>query len=167
MAQSKAPKTPKTPKTPKNSKASKEAVDYTVKKQELLEKAKKDGSISQRDIFDVIPEGVENTEILDALYTELADASIEITLTTEPDPANFTNDWAAEEEPEEEEDTSKAIYVDDDVAEERFLRLGERSVGDDVLAVTGTDRRGGRLRIEAVRGDEHAGAGELAHHVTP
>jgi len=128
MAQSKAPKTPKTPKTPKNSKASKEVVDYTVKKQELLEKAKKDGSISQRDIFDVIPEGVENTEILDALYTELADASIEITLTTEPDPANFTNDWAAEEEPEEEEDTSKAIYVDDDVADDS-VRLYLREIG--------------------------------------
>ena len=123
MAQSKAAK------APKDKKGKNEApVDYAAKKQELFAKAKKDGHIAQRDIFDVIPESAENTEILDALYTELADASIEITVTTEPDPANFTNDWAAEEEPEEEEDTSKAIYVDDDVADDS-VRLYLREIG--------------------------------------
>ena len=127
MAQSK-----KAPKTPKESKKAAKPVltaeEYQVKKQELFDKAKKEGTISQRDIFDEIPETAENTEILDALYTELADASIIITATTEPDPANFTSDWAEEEEPEEEEDTSKAIYVDDDVADDS-VRLYLREIG--------------------------------------
>lgn len=101
--------------------------DFTEIKQTLIEKAKKDGHIAQRDIFDVIPDAPENAEILDALYTELADASITITATAEPDPANFTDDWA-EEELEEEEDTSKAIYVDDDVADDS-VRLYLREIG--------------------------------------
>jgi RNA polymerase primary sigma factor len=103
--------------------------DYTERKAQLLEQAKKDGTIAQRDIFDVIPDSPDNTEILDALYTELADASIPITATdaTEPDPTNFTDDWA-EDEAEEEEDTSKAIYVDDDVADDS-VRLYLREIG--------------------------------------
>ncbi len=101
--------------------------DYTERKQQLVEKAKKDGHISQRDIFDVIPDTPENTEVLDALYTELADASIEITVSTEPDPTNFTDDWA-DEDAEEEEDTAAAVYVDDDVADDS-VRLYLREIG--------------------------------------
>lgn len=107
-------------------------VDVNELKAQLLEKAKKDGAISQQDIFAVIPETPDNTEVLDALYTELADASITITAAeagdpTEPDPANFTDDWAEDEEAEEE-DTSKAIYVDDDVADDS-VRLYLREIG--------------------------------------
>ncbi|MDB5169934.1 MAG: sigA [Candidatus Saccharibacteria bacterium] len=122
----------KAAKPAKTGKVSKKAVqeDYTERKQQLFKQAKKDGTIAQRDIFDVIPDAPGNTEILDELYTELADASIVITATTEPDPANFTNDWAAEEEAEEEvvEDTSKPIYVDDDVADDS-VRLYLREIG--------------------------------------
>lgn len=103
------------------------AEDYTERKKQLVAQAKKDGHISQRDIFEVIPDVPANTEILDALYTELADASITITATDEPNPANFTDDWA-EDEIEEEEDTSKAIYVDDDVADDS-VRLYLREIG--------------------------------------
>lgn len=103
------------------------AEDYTERKKQLLEQAKKDGTIAQRDIFEVIPDAPENTEILDELYTELADASIAITATTEPDPTNFTDDWA-DDEIEEEEDTSQAIYVDDDVADDS-VRLYLREIG--------------------------------------
>lgn len=102
--------------------------DYAERKKELFAKAKKDGHISQRDIFDVIPDTPDNTEILDELYTELADATIAITATAGPDTANFTDVWAEEEEPEEEEDTSKAIYVDDDVADDS-VRLYLREIG--------------------------------------
>ena len=101
--------------------------EYKERKVQLLEQAKKAGTIAQRDIFDVIPDVPENTEILDELYTELADSSIEITATTEPDPANFTDDWA-DDEIEEEEDTSQAIYVDDDVADDS-VRLYLREIG--------------------------------------
>lgn len=104
-----------------------DAEDFMARKQQLFDQAKKAGTIAQRDIFDVIPDVPANTEVLDALYTELADASIDITVATEPDPANFTAEWAAEEE-EEEEDTSKAIYVDDDVADDS-VRLYLREIG--------------------------------------
>lgn len=130
MAQSKKDKPAKktTAKAPKDDKVTKAIQeDYTERKQQLLEQAKKAGTIAQRDIFDVIPDVPENTEILDALYTELADASIAITASTEPDPANFTDDWADDEE-DEEEDTSKAIYVDDDVADDS-VRLYLREIG--------------------------------------
>ncbi len=96
-------------------------------KQKLLEKAKKDGHIAQRDIFAVIPETVENAELLDSLYTELADGSIEIT-TTEPDAENFTDEWVVEEAEEEEVDTAAAVYLDDDVADDS-VRLYLREIG--------------------------------------
>ena len=111
----------------KDSKKPAEITDFTQAKADLLAKAKKDGQIAQRDIFDVIPDVPANAEILDELYTELADASVGITATTEPDPANFTDDWA-EDEAEEEQDTSKAIYVDDDVADDS-VRLYLREIG--------------------------------------
>ena len=127
MAQSKKDKPAKkgAAKTDKVTKAVQE--DYTERKQQLVAQAKKDGHIAQRDIFDVIPDVPENTEILDELYTELADASIAITATAGPDPANFTDDWAEEEEAEEE-DTAAAVYVDDDVADDS-VRLYLREIG--------------------------------------
>ncbi|HTB49112.1 MAG TPA: RNA polymerase sigma factor RpoD [Verrucomicrobiae bacterium] len=98
------------------------------RKQKLLERAKKEGHIEQRDIFALIPETVENAEALDALYTELADANLEIT-TTGPDIANFTDEWAEEEEePEKEATTTAAVYLDDDVADDS-VRLYLREIG--------------------------------------
>lgn len=94
------------------------------KKEQLLEQAKKAGSIDQRAIFAQIPETVENAEILDALYTDLADANIEIT-TTEPNPENFTDEWESEEE---EEAAPQAVYLDDDVADDS-VRLYLREIG--------------------------------------
>lgn len=106
------------------------AVDMNERKTQLFEQAKKDGVITQQDIFAVIPESPDNTEVLDALYTELADASITITVAdaTDPDPTKFTDVWAEEEEEEEVEDTSKPIYVDDDVADDS-VRLYLREIG--------------------------------------
>ena len=96
------------------------------KKEALFAKAKKDGHIEQRDIFAAIPETAENAEILDALYTELADNSIEITVTG-PNPENFTDEWEAEEE-EEPATTTAAVYLDDDVADDS-VRLYLREIG--------------------------------------
>jgi hypothetical protein len=84
--------------------------------QKLVERAKRDKRIDQRDIFALIPETPENAEALDELYTELADLNIEITETS-PDGTTLADGWAAEEEPEEE-DTTKAVYLDDDVADD-------------------------------------------------
>ncbi len=114
----------------KATKDNKPANDLTVDqhKQQLLERAKKDGHIEQRDIFAAIPETPENAEALDALYTELADLSLEIT-TTDPDPTKFTDEW--EEETEEEvvaAPTNTAVYLDDDVADDS-VRLYLREIG--------------------------------------
>lgn len=100
--------------------------DLEQQRAKLIEKAKKDGHVEARDIFAIFPETVENAEALDTLYTELADANIEIT-TTEPDAENFTDEWVAEEG-EEEVATDTAVYLDDDVADDS-VRLYLREIG--------------------------------------
>lgn len=96
-------------------------------KLQLLKRAKKEGHVSQQDIFAVIPETPENAEALDALYTELADANIEITTTTAPDVSKFTDEWEAEEDTEEEA-APATVYLDDDVADDS-VRLYLREIG--------------------------------------
>ncbi|MDL2341537.1 MAG: RNA polymerase sigma factor RpoD [Patescibacteria group bacterium] len=96
-------------------------------KVDLLAKAKETGKIDQRDIIAMIPETAENAEILDALFTELAEGNIEIT-TTEPDAAAFTDEWAEEEAEEEDIDATTAVYLDDDVADDS-VRLYLREIG--------------------------------------
>lgn len=99
-------------------------------KKQLIVKATKDGHIEQREIFAVIPETPENAEELDALYTEFADANVEVT-TTDPDVAAFTDDWVAEVEEEEVEvqgSGSAVVYLDDDVADDS-VRLYLREIG--------------------------------------
>jgi len=100
--------------------------DLDALKQQLVDKAKADGHISQRDIFAVIAETPENAEVLDALYTELADANVEITM-TEPDEANFTDEWASDEA-DEDTPVEEAVYLDDDVADDS-VRLYLREIG--------------------------------------
>jgi len=114
-------------KAAKPKKAGKNAVAPALDavRQKLVEQAKKDGHIDQKEINAAIPETPANAEILDSLFTELADASIEIT-NTEPDVENFTDEWVEEEE--EEEDTSAAVYLDDDVADDS-VRLYLREIG--------------------------------------
>ncbi len=101
------------------------AVNYDEQKKQLLEKAKKDGTIDQKDIFAAIPEAPENAEVLDALYTELAEANVDVT-TTEPDVAALADDWAEEEE--EEDSGTAVVYLDDDVADDS-VRLYLREIG--------------------------------------
>lgn len=119
------------PSAKRKAKADKPADDQPTidqQKQKLIEQAKKDGHLEQRDIFAKIPETPENAEVLDALYTELADMSIEIT-TTEPDPASFTAEWEAEESEEEVAvATTTPVYLDDDVADDS-VRLYLREIG--------------------------------------
>jgi RNA polymerase primary sigma factor len=122
---------PRAKKTDTNNKKddAKQPVDLDAAKAQLLEQAKKDGHIDQKDIFAVIPEKPENTEALDALYTDLADASIEIT-TTEPNVEEFSDEWAADEEAEEDEKVTStaAVYLEDDVADDS-VRLYLREIG--------------------------------------
>jgi RNA polymerase primary sigma factor len=96
-------------------------------KDDLFERAKKEGAIDQKDISALIPDAVENAEVLDALFTELAEASISITVSG-PGEGNFTDEWAAEEAEEEEVATNVPVYLDDDVADDS-VRLYLREIG--------------------------------------
>src|SRR5690348_7262995 len=97
-------------------KANKPVEDIEAKKAAILEKAKKAGHIDQKDITSVIPDTQENVEVLDQLYTELADAGVEIGM-PEPDIANFDSDWALDNMESEEEVLPETNgYLDDDVA---------------------------------------------------
>lgn len=96
-------------------------------KKELFAKAKKAGHIDQKEIFAGIPETIQNAEILDALYTELAEANLEITAAGIV-PGKLGDGWEAEEPEEEEPTTTAAVYLDDDVADDS-VRLYLREIG--------------------------------------
>lgn len=110
----------------KDKKVIAEILTAEQQRQVLIEKAKKDGRIDQRDITTAIPETVENAEILDQLYTELADMNIEIT-STGPDPENFTDEWA-DEDVEDDLAVETGVYLEDDVADDS-VRLYLREIG--------------------------------------
>ncbi len=92
-------------------------------KKGLIEKAKKDGRIAQRDIFSAIPDTPDNADVLDEVYTELADAHIPIT----GDSKNGKEDDWSEEEDEEEVGLSEQAYLDD-IADDS-VRLYLREIG--------------------------------------
>ncbi len=93
-------------------------------KDELFAKAKKDGKIDEKDIFSRIADVPENAEVLDILYTELAEANIE--LTTPGAPATGANDeWTAEDD--EEIIIDEKTYMDD-IADDS-VRLYLREIG--------------------------------------
>jgi RNA polymerase primary sigma factor len=95
-------------------------------KDELVAKAKKDRQIDQKDIFKAIPDTVENVEILDALYTELSDAAIDVTGITEPTVSDFADGWA--DESTEEEINLEAANFFDDISDDS-VRLYLREIG--------------------------------------
>jgi len=110
---------------PDEKKKMKVSDEMVAKKTQLVEQAKKAGHIDQKDIFAAIPDKPENADALDALYTELADANIEVTV-AEPDVEHFTDEWVIEDEDDAVVDTSE--YLDDDVADDS-VRLYLREIG--------------------------------------
>jgi RNA polymerase primary sigma factor len=91
---------------------------------DLLAKAKKEGRIDQREIFDVIPDIPENVEQLDALYTELSDTGVVIADLTQPATADFPAEW----ESTEEEVNLEAANFFDDISDDS-VRLYLREIG--------------------------------------
>jgi len=94
-------------------------------KDELVAKAKKDRQIDQKDIFKAIPDTPENVEILDALYTELTDAAIDVVGIVEP-AASDLEGWA--DEGTEEEINLEAANFFDDISDDS-VRLYLREIG--------------------------------------
>jgi RNA polymerase primary sigma factor len=94
--------------------------------QQLLEKGKKDSKLEQSEIFEHIPDVPENQEVLDQLYSDLAEEDIELIAVTEPRPEDIS-EWAVEEEQEEEILTTDTAYMDD-IADDS-VRLYLREIG--------------------------------------
>ncbi len=92
---------------------------------ELLEQAKKAGKIEAKEITAKIPDVPENVEILDALYTELTEANIEVIAPEEPDATALSDEWLIEEE--EEVIVEDQSYLDD-IADDS-VRLYLREIG--------------------------------------
>lgn len=94
--------------------------------EQLVAQGKKEGKLDQRDIFAQIPDTPANIDVLDKLYTQLADEDIEIVAVAEPSVDNLSDEWVAEDEEEEAlaQDTS---YIDD-IADDS-VRLYLREIG--------------------------------------
>lgn len=95
-------------------------------KDKLVAQAKKAGEIDQRQINSVFPDVPENVDILDKLYTELADNNLKIKSVADKKGDNFNGDWVAEDD-EEEVVVPDQIYLDD-VADDS-VRLYLREIG--------------------------------------
>lgn len=124
-------------------------IDLNDKKKELLEKAKKDGKISQKDIFDAIPDKPANLDLLDTLYTELSDINVEITAGDEKVADDFSHEWAPEDG--EEIVIEEKVYLDD-IADDS-VRLYLREIGKIPLLTAEQELE---LAHKVVAGDKRA-----------
>jgi len=113
------------PKTHQAGNTTPDELDLQDLRQKLLDKAKKDGKIDQREIFLAISDTPDHIDILDQLYSELTEASIELVGATEPSAEEFTDEWVAEDE--EEIILSDQVYLDD-IADDS-VRLYLREIG--------------------------------------
>jgi RNA polymerase primary sigma factor len=117
------------PKSKKPQTEKPEAPDLEQAKKDLFKQAKKAGHIDQRDITAAIADTPENADILDKLYTELADANLQITTSGAPvvlgEPVEMSDEWVAEEG--EEVIVEDQRYLDD-IADDS-VRLYLREIG--------------------------------------
>lgn len=90
-------------------------------KKQLIKQAKKDEKIDQEAIFALIPDTPENSDVLDSLYSELADLNIKVY-------GGGTNDKSDDWEPEEEELVLDDKAYMDDIADDS-VRLYLREIG--------------------------------------
>ncbi len=107
-----------------------EAVDLEQVTKDLFKKAKKDGQIDQRDITAAVADTPENADVLDKLYTDLADANIQVT--TAVAPIDVPADAVATDDEWSLEDGEEVIVEDqhylDDIADDS-VRLYLREIG--------------------------------------
>lgn len=118
---------PKAKKADKAAEPTKAPVDIEQAKKDLIEKAKKAGHVDQKDITALIPDTPDNADALDAVYTELADAGVQVNA---PDAVpgaeeEFSDEWLGEDG--EEIVTDDQTYLDD-IADDS-VRLYLREIG--------------------------------------
>ena len=94
-------------------------------KAEILEQAKAAGAIQAREIALKIPDVPENAEVLDALYSELAELGVDIAVAEEPVVPELTDEWLIEDD--EEVIIEDQTYLDD-IADDS-VRLYLREIG--------------------------------------
>ena len=101
--------------------------DLSLKKENLIEKAKDKGQISQKEIYDLYPDNSDNVEKLDNLYTELASNNVDI-LSDEPlsITPDLSEDWSDEEITEDL--SNETFFIEDDIADDS-VRLYLREIG--------------------------------------
>lgn len=118
MAKAKQPK-----KTEK--KAQETPTDLEQVKKQLIAKAKKAGKIDQRDISAAIADTADNAEMLDSLYTELADNNIQVISPVTGNDDDISEDWSVEDAEEVIQDDQRYL---DDIADDS-VRLYLREIG--------------------------------------
>lgn len=101
------------------------STDQNVLKDELVKKGKVEGSIDQKDIFELIPDTPDNTDILDSLYTELADSGVNITTGKE---AEGEDGWEGDDDDDDEETVARNQAYLDDISDDS-VRLYLREIG--------------------------------------
>lgn len=120
-------------------------------RKELLDKGKKDGHLTQADVFGLYADVPENTEALDSLYSELAEAGVDITAEEEaPIPiSELSDEWVA--------DDGEEIFIDnekflDDISDDS-VRLYLREIGKIPLLTADEELE---LAHKVVEGDKNA-----------
>jgi len=101
------------------------AVNYDKQITKLLARGQKDSKLDQREIFKLIPDTPANIDVLDQLYSQLTEAGVPVTPITEPNSADFVDEWALEDG--EELITNDNSYIDD-IADDS-VRLYLREIG--------------------------------------
>lgn len=94
-------------------------------KAEIIEQAKAAGAIQAREIALKIPDVPENAEMLDALYSELAELGVDIAVAEEPVVPELTDEWLIDDD--EEVVIEDQTYLDD-IADDS-VRLYLREIG--------------------------------------
>ena len=93
--------------------------DFAAIKEEIIQEAVKAGEFDSKKIYDRIPDIPSNTEVLDELFTELADKGVRI--------AGKDDDWDDDEEEDDKASTVNDSYIDD-IADDS-VRLYLREIG--------------------------------------
>ncbi len=91
---------------------------------QLLEQAKRDGKLEQREIFTLIPDTPANIDVLERLYAEMSENDIELVPVEAPEATDLA-EW--EDEPEEKTVTPDAAFLDD--ISDDSVRLYLREIG--------------------------------------
>jgi RNA polymerase primary sigma factor len=113
----------------KKTKATEEAAqpaDFKQLKADLVKQGKKAGKLDQKDITAAIPDTPNNAEVLDGLYTELADAGVKI-VAAAATAEGLNDEWTIDEDEEEVTPTEDQHYLDD-IADDS-VRLYLREIG--------------------------------------